>query len=473
MVFDEAVESLGGSMCEKLLVGDTKHRRLTIEKMGKPSVVASDAVIYTTFAVFLLVGTAVAWRVRGSAAGELLSSNGRKTAFPLALNLMASALGAGILFAYPEMATVTGLQGLIIYAVASALPLLLLGFVVGPAIRRRCPSGFVLTQWTEERYGREAMVYLSLVTLATLFLYMVAELSAMGHVVEALTGTGKGVLLIALLLVSGISVGVSSEALKPSLLSSAGLLSPSLLGWQLLYILPVAITTNAFFLSSFWLRIFASRTDADLRLGSTLAAFVVACVLAAVGATGLVAVGTGAWPESPEDKGSRALFALLERLPAAVVCLVLVMVVCLSTAMLDSLQSAMVSSASNDIFGNRLAPRYVRGLVIVVIVPVIIVALKGVSVLQIYLISDLLSAATIPILCLGLLDKMHWLRGTDVIAGGLGGLFSVFVFGWLYLGSAAEGGKLLILEDLYSKDWRTFGAFAAAPLGEGGRWMGC
>ncbi|KAF4582998.1 urea transporter [Ophiocordyceps camponoti-floridani] len=140
------------------------------------------------------------------------------------------------------------------------------------------------------------------------------------------------------------------------------------------------------------------------------------------------------------------------------------MVVCLSTSALDSLQSAMVSSASNDVFGNRLAPRYVRCLVIVVIVPVIIVALKADSILQIYLVSDLLSAATVPVLCLGLVDEMHWWRGSDVIAGGLGGILSVFVFGYLYFGSAAAGAKLLIFAGtLYAKDWSVFGAFVAAP----------
>ncbi|KAF4583000.1 urea transporter [Ophiocordyceps camponoti-floridani] len=95
--------------------------------MGIPSVVASNAIIYTTYGAFLLLGTAVAWRVRGSGAGELLSSNGSKTAIPLALNFIASTLGAGILFSYPEMATIAGLQGVMIYAAATALPLLTLG----------------------------------------------------------------------------------------------------------------------------------------------------------------------------------------------------------------------------------------------------------------------------------------------------------------------------------------------------------
>lgn len=97
------------------------------------------------------------------------------------------ALGSGILFAYPQLATISGVQGMVVYALASALPILIFGFL-GPIIRSRCPEGFVLTEWTRQRYGTLTMLYLSFMTLVTLFLYMVAELSAIGQVVTALTG---------------------------------------------------------------------------------------------------------------------------------------------------------------------------------------------------------------------------------------------------------------------------------------------
>lgn len=100
------------------------------------------------------------------------------------------ALGAGILFSYPELATVAGVQGVVVYALASSLPMLVFG-ALGPVIRRKCPEGFVLTEWTRQRYGTVAMLYLSFMTLVTLFLYMVAELSALGQVVGALTGLDK------------------------------------------------------------------------------------------------------------------------------------------------------------------------------------------------------------------------------------------------------------------------------------------
>jgi Na+/proline symporter len=101
--------------------------------------------------------------------------------------LTLAALGSGILFSYPELATIAGVQGILIYALATASPLLAFA-ALGPVIRRKCPEGFVLTEWTRQRYGTVTMLYLSLLTFFTLFLYMVAELSAIGQVVTALTG---------------------------------------------------------------------------------------------------------------------------------------------------------------------------------------------------------------------------------------------------------------------------------------------
>ena len=101
--------------------------------------------------------------------------------------LTPAAMGSGILFTYPQLATIAGVQGVVVYSLSSALPLLVFAFV-GPIIRRKCPEGFVLTEWTRQRYGVVAAIWLSFMTLATLFLYMIAELSALGQVITALTG---------------------------------------------------------------------------------------------------------------------------------------------------------------------------------------------------------------------------------------------------------------------------------------------
>jgi len=74
-----------------------------------------------------------------------------------------TALGSGILFSYPELSTIAGIQGLIVYTLSSSLPLLVFGFL-GPIIRKKCPEGFVLTEWVRQRYGVVTALYLSLLT---------------------------------------------------------------------------------------------------------------------------------------------------------------------------------------------------------------------------------------------------------------------------------------------------------------------
>ncbi|KZF20499.1 hypothetical protein L228DRAFT_223622 [Xylona heveae TC161] len=462
--------------------------------MGVPSFQASNAVIYLSYGAFLVSGLYIAWRWRHQSKSDFLATNRSQTAIPLAFNFIASALGSGILFAYPEISTIAGVQGLVVYALSSSLPLLVFAFL-GPIIRRKCPEGFVLTEWTRQRYGTIAALYLSFLTIATLFLYMVAELSALQQIINALTGldglpavivecvvttiytslggfrvsfltdTLQGIMVVLLIILGVITVGVETR-IDHSLVESTGLLKGSLLGWQLIYILPVAILTNDFLLSNFWMRTFASKSDKDLRIGVTLATIVVTFILTLVGAAGLLAAWSGAWPGNPPQDGSISFFLLLGQLPGWVVGIVLVMVVSLSTAAFDSLQSAMVSTGSNDIFRNKLNLWYIRAAVVLVIIPTIVVALKSPDILQIYLISDLLSASSIPVLVLGLSEKFYWWRGFDIVVGSLGGLLTVFIFGTIYFGNAHEGAYLMILENgLYSNDWSAFGAFVAAPVG--------
>jgi hypothetical protein len=199
----------------------------------------------------------------------------------------------------------------------------------------------------------------------------------------------------------------------------------------------------------------------------SIAAIITLIILTLVGSTGLIATWSSAFdPNDPTQDGSIAFFYLLQQLPAWTVGIVLVMVVSLSTAAFDSFQSAMVSTASNDLFRNKLNIWYIRLAVIAIIFPVVVLALKAPSILQIYLISDLVSASSIPVLVLGLNDVFYFWRGFEVVVGGLGGIFTVFIFGTIYFGNALDGARLILLENgLYGNDWSAMGAIRPAPAG--------
>jgi hypothetical protein len=288
-------------------------------------------------------------------------------------------------------------------------------------------------------------------------------------------------MVLGLIIMGVIAVGVETDIQRP-LIEESGLLKPTLLGWQLIYILPVAILTNDFFLSGFWLRTFASRSDKDLWIGVSLASVGVLIILTLVGLSGLLAAWSGAWELGDGETGSLSLFLLLSQLPSWVIGVVLVMTISLSTAAFDSFQSAMISTGSNDFFRNKLNIWVIRGCVVLIIIPVVVVALRSPDILQIFLISDLVSAAVVPCLVVGLSDRFYWYRGFDFVIGGLGGIFTIFLFGLVYYdGDTTLAGRLLLLEGgLYANDWSAFGkiksshtapqlthlgAFVAAPFG--------
>lgn len=359
----------------------------------------------------------------------------------------------------------------------------------------------MLTEWTRQRYGIITSLYLSALTLITLFLYMVAELSALQQIINALTGLNglpavivecvvttlytavggfkisfitdnvQGVMVVGLIIIATITVGTETH-IQHDLIEKSGYLNASLLGWQLIYILPVAILTNDFFISGFWLRTFAARSDRDLWIGVSIATVAVTVILTLTGVAGLLAGWSGALGNPPQQS-SVAFFILLETLPAWVVGIVICMVVALSTAAFDSFQTAMISTGSNDIFRNKLNFWYIRAAVVIIVVPSIIVAIKSPSVLQIYLISDLISSSSIPVLLIGLSERCYAWRGFEVVVGGLGGIVTVFLYGLVYYhGDVQLAGDLLLLEQgLYENNWSAFGAFVAAPVG-GLLWAG-
>ena len=69
-------------------------------------------------------------------------------------------------------------------------------------------------------------------------------------------------------------------------------------------------------------------------------------------------------------------------------------------------------------------------------IPVVVIALQGLSVLRLFLIADLLCAAIVVPVLLGL-----WHRMTSVaaIAGGMAGLVGAIIPGWISQGSLAAG----------------------------------
>lgn len=411
------------------------------------------------------------------------------------LPLFITGMGCGILTTYTQIANIAGIQGLLVYTIAGALPIFLFSFM-GPLIRRRCPDGFVLTEWCYHRFGPVATLYLSAFTVLTIFLFMVGELTAVGSAINALTGLDPTPAIVVEAIVTtiytafgGFKVSFITDSFQSAFVivimiigiigyatqihididlkneTYAELTGSNRLGWQLFYILNIAIITNDCFMSGFWLRTFAAKTDKDLKIGTGIAAILVLIVCTLVGLPGILAVWTGDITVG-DDMGYNAFFILVAKMDKWIIGVILIFSITLSTCTFDSLQSACTSSISNDLFRNKFPMIYSRILVVLIMIPSLVVAIKAsANVLQIYFIADLVSSSIIPIMFLGLSKHFYFLRGLDVMVGGLGALLAVFIFGCIYYGNARDGGLLLIMSNgVYNaEDWGPFGAFLIAP----------
>lgn len=404
------------------------------------------------------------------------------------------ALGSGILFTYPEVGANVGVQGVLVYALASALPIMTFP-ILASRIRRACPHGFVLTEFVRERFGVVAALFLSTFSCLTIFLYMCSELTSVSLVVSSLTGLDglpvtivevvvtiiysavgglrtslitdnvQGTMIAILLVICSIAIGTNVQ-IDQSVIAESGLTQSSKLGWQLVFILPVAIVFNNYFLSGFWQRAFSSKTDKDLYIGCMGATAFIFVILTLIGFTGIIASWAGVLDPEDPFAGSSSFFSLVALLPAWVVGFCIVFAISMSCAAYDTLQVALVATVSNDVFRNKLNIWWVR-LILVLNVPAVVVATKGFNILILFLIADLVSACLLPPLLLGLVPRLYFLNGFDVVVGGLGGFFTVFLAGLVYYGGdASRAGSLLILSDgLFADDWSAFIAFAAAPIG--------
>lgn len=259
-----------------------------------PSDEASMAIIYVTLGVFLIIGLVISYFVTKTKT-DFLTAAKTANCGVIMCNFAAQGLGAGLQLTYPEVATY-GLQPLITYALAASLPLLTFP-PLAAQLRKKCPEGFILTEFIRARFGVAASLFLSAFTIITLYVFMLSEMTSIYSVIQSLTGwssethnvwlimpifteimvtmlytawggfktslvtdTIQASLFIILVVVCTIAIAVNVEIDTDLIQQRSDLLKDSQLGWQLLYsrlslnypfqanpvkVLPVAIVFNS------------------------------------------------------------------------------------------------------------------------------------------------------------------------------------------------------------------------------------
>ena len=142
------------------------------------------AVLVTIITVlaFAAVGIAYARRFRMTAEGYIVG--GRSAGGMAAMaTLVASVMGAWILFSPAEAATWAGLIAVVGYGVGQAAPILAF-MVLGPRMRRLMPQGHSLTEFVWFRYGRAMYGLVLVIAVFYMFVFLAAEMGAIARAVQ-------------------------------------------------------------------------------------------------------------------------------------------------------------------------------------------------------------------------------------------------------------------------------------------------
>ena len=409
------------------------------------------------------LGIAYTWGRRVTVE-EFISARRSTSGLTAMATAVASVMGAWILFSPAEAATWAGLVGIIGYGIGQGAPIVAFA-VLGPRMRRIMPEGHSLTEFVWFRYGRATYAVALAIMLLYMFTFLSAEMGAIARAVHLVTDTP---LLLTLVLVGGATLAYTaygglrasiftdnlqflimvpllvlllavaigelggwSAAFEPVRESSPALLSLTHRpGIEFGITLIIAILAANLFHQGFWQRVYAARTDRDLRLGFLSAGVIVIPMVVAGGLFGLWAAGRGLLDP---PTGSLALFNLaLDVMPGWALVALTALALALVMSSMDTLLNGIASVFTSDL--PRIRPglagaqllRSARIITALLIVPAMAVGFAFDSVLYLFLLADLVCAGAMVPIFLGM--YVRGFSGTGATASALAGIAAGALF---------------------------------------------
>ena len=409
--------------------------------------VTATVALGATVAVLALFAGLGAWYARGRVGSteDYISARNSTAGGRLTATLVASSMGAWILFSPAEAAAAFGgISALVGYGVGSAVPLLAYAFL-GPRIREYIPEGHSITEYAYARYGTGMYVYVLLVSVAYMFVFLAAEMTGItgalalvagvplrqtaaviggfvlaytaygGLQASIFTDTVQTLVLLPLLAVgfgaAVFSLGGAGAVHETVLAQDASLADPGFVpGLRFGAYVVVAILGAEMLNQAWWQRIYAGSSSREVRRSFLIAAVTVLPMVVTAGLFGLAATGLDSLVTSGAEYNADVAFFLVvnasfsEPVTLAVVLIAVLLV--MSTA--DTLFNAIASVATADLRRLLADPDddtltlAARFLTVVVALAATVVGAQGYSVLQVFFTADLLATATFVPLLYGL-----------------------------------------------------------------------
>jgi Na+/proline symporter len=368
-----------------------------------------------------------------------LVSDRKEGIFSLSATLIASSLGAWILFGPPTAATWGGFGSVIGYAVGTAFPMILLIFF-GKKIRLLLPKGKSLTELVLKKFGKNLFILIFSLMIFYLFIFLCAEVTAISKLIYYISGlniliSASIILFFTLtyVLFGGLKSTIRSDRIQFVIIILLSLYlifsvflennnnlnlnifqekfikfdSKSLiLSFQFGFVFFIAVAATNLFHQGNWQRVYAAKNEKILVKSLLISFFIIFLIVFFMGVIGTISKLNGL--KFNEDL---AFFSIiLNKNDILISLIVLIFSLSLTISTVDTLLNSISSLTivhSKDFFNFKyLKDKKLSNVVLILLsIACLIIARYQFSVLYLFLLADLLCCACVYVVFKGLYQK--------------------------------------------------------------------
>ena len=348
----------------------------------------------------------------------------------LTTSLVASALGAWILFGPASAATWGGIGSVIGYSLGTAFPMIAFIFL-GKKIRRIFPKGNTLTEFIYHKFGKNLFKLILILTIFYMFIFLCAEVTAVSMLVNYISGTPlwlTAILVIVTTLIYTLYGGLKASILTDNLQFFIVIillfvcvyylfsLNSDYLSYEIIKInsqhllsskyIPnytagltffIAVAATNLFHQGNWQRVFAAKNNEVLTRSLCLSFIIIIPIVFFMGISGIIAVSLDG-----KVNPDLAFFSiLLKDNTEFLSVMIIIMALSLTVSTIDTLVNAISSIVVVDgkkIYQNPIKNNFLKSskiFIIILSIISLIIASKGFSILYLFLLADLLCCAAV------------------------------------------------------------------------------
>ena len=412
--------------------------------------------------IFAILGLYYSKKFKGI--NNYLTANRNIGLFSLTTSLVASALGAWILFGPASSATWGGIGAVIGYALGTAFPMIFLIYL-GKKIRKEFPKGSSLIEFMRRKFGKSLFKLILLMTIFYMFIFLCAEVTAVAILINYISGTELWItaliVLIATLtytLYGGLRASIFTDNIQMIVIGVLLVISvsyiitfagsefsfsyvkeknPQLLSGSyipsytagLTFFIAVA-ATNLFHQGN-WQRVYAAKDQITLQKSLIISFFIIVPIVFFMGFAGMVSFSI-----DPSNRPDLGFFTLLlkeqtEMLALIIITLGLALTISTVDTLVNAISSLFVVDGKATFNLNKKTDYLKLSKYFIIFLSVIafIVASKGYDVLYLFLLADLFCCAFVLTVFLSFYNKSidEKTAYASIIVGLIGG-FLLFPF---------------------------------------------